>query len=328
LPLLAVGGLSYIPFVTRLRRVLADGYHVDDLHAALKEHALVRSEEIAYERAQRSTSMLTGMRLLFGGSVVSGLVFATLMQRSAPTDFAQALRYGVALMASLSTLTVASVALIGDFVRLRLSAQLASTSISFWRSRWGTRLARIASLGLKRAERPALGMPMLTEIALGRATDLLFQALPKAARRELASLPDVVRSLEDDAGQLRGTIDELDGQLVVFDRVSERLSGEERSAMAKEIRANRARAVERLAATVAALENIRLDLLRLQMGSAGVASVTASLDAARRIGVQIGESVAAQDEVERLLRDTTPPFEETEHDDDDTPVEGVPAARG
>jgi hypothetical protein len=328
-PLLALGGLSYVPFVTRLRRVLGDGYQVGDLHAALKEHALVRSEEIAYERAQRSSSMLTGTKLLFGGSVVSGLAFATLMQRAAPTDFEHAFRYGVALMVSLSTLTISSVALIGDFVRLRLSTQLASTSISFWKSRWGARLGRLAGLGLKRTERPSLGMPLLTEIALGRATDLLFQALPKPARLELAVLPDVVRSLEEDAGRLRGTIDDLDGQLIIFDRVSERLSGNERSAMAEEIRANRARAVERLAATVGALENIRLDLLRLQMGSAGIESVTASLDAARRIGVQIGESVAAQEEVERLLRDSsTPPFDETQPDDDDTPVSGVPAASG
>ena len=60
-PLLSLGALSYIPFVTRLRRVLRDGYVVDDLHAALKEHALVRSEEIEYERSQQSSSMLTGI---------------------------------------------------------------------------------------------------------------------------------------------------------------------------------------------------------------------------------------------------------------------------
>ena len=43
------------------------------------------------------------------------------------------------------------------------------------------------------------------------------------------------------------------------------------------------------------------------MGSAGIESVTASLDAARRVGDQIGEAVAAQDEVERLLREVAPP---------------------
>ncbi|MFL5608256.1 MAG: hypothetical protein ACJ8AD_17520, partial [Gemmatimonadaceae bacterium] len=184
--------------------------------------------------------------------------------------------------------------------------------------------------------RPLLGMPMLTEIALGRATDLLFQALPKDSRRELAALPDVVRQLEADAGKLRDVMADLDGQLVVFDRVTDALTSEVRRQMADEIRATRARAGERLAATVAALENIRLDLLRLQMGSAGLESVTASLDAARHIGERIGESLIAQDAVESLLRDVraSPPASpleqdgEPDHDDDDTPVSGVPAASG
>jgi hypothetical protein len=143
-----------------------------------------------------------------------------------------------------------------------------------------------------------------------------------------------VRRLEVDAGKLRGTMDDLDGQLVVFDRVADSLTSEVRARMADEIRATRAQAAERLAATVAALENIRLDLLRLQMGSAGLESVTASLDAARHIGEQIGDSVMAQDAVESLLRDvrTSPPASALDHDaerdDDDTPVEGVPATRG
>jgi serine/threonine-protein kinase len=335
-PLLSVGALSYLPFLTRLRRVLRDGYAVDDLHAALKEHALVRSEEIEYERAQQSSSMLTGMKVLFGGSVVSGLAFALLMQRAATSDFASATRFGVGLSVSLTTLVLSSVTLIGDFVRLRLSAKTASLAISFWKSPWGVRLARVAGVGVKVPARPLLGMPMLTEIALGRATDLLFQALPKSARDELAALPDVVRQLEADAGRLRDTMADLDGQLVVFDRVAESLTSEARTRMADEIRATRARAAEGLAATVAALENIRLDLLRLQMGSAGLESVTASLDAARHIGDQIGHSVMAQEAVESLLREVrtsplgSPPERagDPQTDDDDTPVSGVPAASG
>ena len=39
-------GVSYVPSFFRLRRVLADGYHVDDLHTAMREHQLARSEEI------------------------------------------------------------------------------------------------------------------------------------------------------------------------------------------------------------------------------------------------------------------------------------------
>jgi hypothetical protein len=122
---------------------------------------------------------------------------------------------------------------------------------------------------LKKSDRPALGMPLLTEVALGRATDHLFDALPKAARRELAALPDTVRRLEGDAGRLRDSIVKLDDQLAVFERGGEALGDAERTRVADDLRATRQLAAERLATTVAALENIRLDLLRLQMRRAG-----------------------------------------------------------
>jgi eukaryotic-like serine/threonine-protein kinase len=335
-PVGVAAGVGFVPTLLRLRRVLGDGYHVDDLHAALKEHALLKSEEIEYERAQRSPLAQNIMKVIFGGSVASGLTFARLMATSAPSSGAVTYGYLTALLVSLSMLTLSSVSLIGDFMRLRLSARLAARSISFWRGSWGARIAKLAGFGLKTAERPVLGMPLLTEVALGRATDHLFQALPKAARRELAALPATVRRLGEDAGALRETIDVLDAQLAVFDRGDDDALGDAgRQEAADELRAARSLASDRLAATVAAIENIRLDLLRLQMGSAGIESVTASLDAARHIGRQISESLEAQDEVERLLRQTTrdlrarsAPDVVEDDDDADTPVSGVPATRG
>jgi serine/threonine protein kinase len=327
--------VSFVPTLLRLRRVLGDGYHVDDLHAALKEHALVRSEEIEYERAQRSPLAQNIMKIVFGGSVASGLFFARMLASSAASSGHAGAGYLLAVLGSLSLLTISSVSLIADFMRLRLSAKLAATSISFWKSRWGARLAAIAGVGLRTVDRPVLGMPLLTEVALGRATDHLFQALPKAARRELAALPATVRRLSEDAGALRDTIDALDAQLAAFDRGDDDLDDASRRLAADELHAARTLAGDRLAATVAAIENIRLDLLRLQLGSAGIESVTASLDAARRIGRQISDSLEAQDEVERLLRHTTrdlraPSASEVVEDDDDadTPVSGVPATRG
>ena len=340
-------GVSFVPTLLRLRRVLGDGYHVDDLHSALKEHALVRSEEIEYERAQRSPLAQNIMKLIFGGSVASGLTFARLMATSAPASGRVGVGYLLALLMSLSLLTLSSVSLIGDFMRLRLSARMAATTISFWKSRWGARIAAIAGVGLRKVDRPSLGMPLLTEVALGRATDLLFQALPKAARRELAALPGTVHRLSDDASALRDSIDALDAQLAAFERGDDALDDAARQRVAAELYAARELASERLAATVAAIESIRLDLLRLQMGSTGIESVTASLDAARQIGQRIGESLEAQREVELLLRraSVSGPFAtpvarperdeslaaETDanaEDDADTPVGGVPATSG
>jgi hypothetical protein len=327
--------VSFVPTLLRLRRVLNDGYHVDDLHASLKEHALVRSEELEYERAQRSALAHNIMKVIFGGSVFSGLLLAQLVASSAATSGRAGAGYLLALLVSLGMLTLSSVSLIGDFMRLRLSARMSATSIAFWKSKWGARMARLAGIGLKTKDRPVLGMPMLTEVALGRATDHLFQALPKQARRDLAGLPDTVRRLSDDAGSLRESIEALDAQLAAFDLADDSAGDVSRGLVADELLAARTLATERLAATVGAIENIRLDLLRLQMGSSGIESVTASLEAARRIGEQIGESIDAQREVERLLRRVVTgslregaPSPPVDDDDADTPVSGVPATRG
>ena len=320
LPFVPLASMSYIPTFFRLRQLLDEGYVVDDLHAAMREHQLARSEEIEYERRLSSPRFNGIMRVLLGvsvgasgiggyfarqlfwlydvpgGGLLNGYTIQELTEH-------QALVVAV-LFSGLVGLTVSTVALGGEFFRLRLASRLTSTSIAFWKSKWGSRLAKVAGIGLKPKERPTLGMPLLTEVALGRATDHLFEALPKATRKELAALPAIVKQLEHDATALRNAITALDDQLAAFDRAnaSDLVTDAESPGVERDLRASRTLSAERLAATVAALESIRLDLLRLQMGTANVASVTASLEAAHRVGEQIVIAVEAQDEVERLLR--------------------------
>lgn len=343
IPFAFLGGLSFIPAYTRLRRVLSDGYHPDDLSASLREHQLVRAEEIEYERRQGSERVRKWLRILLGASTGAtglALYFGWQMiriQSGHGVDFRiyEEMDFYTMVMTFLAGtgLTISGVPLAGEFVRHRLSSRLASASISFWKGKWGARLAKIASIGLKPAERPILGMPVLTEIALGRATDHLFLALPKASRRELSALPETVRRLEGDASRLRESINALDDQLAAFDRGGDTLDDAKREAIADEVRKARELSAERLSATVAALESIRLDLLRLQLGRAPIASVTATLEAAREIGDRIGESIAAQLEVELLLAATrtdklprVAPQNPEAGDDADTPVSGVPVA--
>ena len=320
-PFVSLLGLSYIPTFNRLRRLLAEGFVVDDLHAAMREHQLARSEEMEYERMVLSPRFNSVMRVMLGASLGLVGIGAYLAWRfywlyegpgskalNGLTSLAfrddQQLLFLSALFFGLAGLTISGVAIGGEFFRHRLANRIASVSIAFWKSKWGARLGKLAGMGLKPAERPALGMPLLTEVALGRATDHLFQALPKATRKELAALPGIVKHLEHDATALRSAIDALDDQLAAFDRAnaSTLVAGDETSTVEHDLRSARTTSAERLAATVAALESIRLDLLRLQMGNASIASVTASLQAAHRVGEQISLHVLAQSEVERVLR--------------------------
>ena len=348
LPFTILGGLSFVPSFMRLRRVLGEGYHVDDLSAALREHQLVRAEEIEYERRLGSPWVRRGLRILLGsslGAMAMGGFMAWQLTNPALDGASYVLRENMEAMGLLTLLfggvgvAVAGVPLAGEFIRHRLASRIASASVSLWKGKWGARFAKLAGMGLKPAERPMLGMPVLTEVALGRATDHLYLALPKAARRELSALPETVRRLEGDASRLRDSINALDDQLSAFDRGSESLDDNQRTEIEAQVREARAKSAERLSATVAALESIRLDLLRLQLGRAPIASVTATLEAARAIGDRIADSIAAQLDVEHLLEASrtaslppaTPPragVNDTDIEDDeaDTPIDGVPVA--
>ena len=351
-PFLPVVLLGFQPGLFRLRRLLADGYVVDDIHAAKRERLLARSEEIEYERRQSSPKVRQVMRILLGASLGAAGVGLGIALNASRLESAHLLGRGelqatqeqlvMLFFPALCGATIGGVALGGEFVRLCLAGRLAAASIAFWKGKWGARLAKVASFGLKPPARPALGMPMLTEVALGRATDHLFDALPKATRRELAGLPAIVRRLESDAGTLRVTISKLDDQLAAFEFGTGAIDDAERSTVAGSLRATRTTAADRLSATVTALEGIRLDLLRLQMGTAGVESVTASLQVATAMADRIAETADAQQQVELLLRpmesgpggamDTAgAQIHESEADatvDEDTPVGGVPAAHG
>jgi eukaryotic-like serine/threonine-protein kinase len=299
----AATALGSLPIVTRLRRALKEGYTVEDLHGALREHELVRNEEQLYMR--RTSSVLSpGLRVMLVGSGSSMVALSFILKAvSAGGGDIRVWRGAVAATALFATMS--TVGLASSFLRQRVAPTLASWKLRFWQGPWGERLARIAGLGLTVEGRPSLGVRMHTEVALGRATDHLFRALPRELRNELAELPGIVHRLESDAAGLRASIDSIDDHLSVLERSTRRPGTNAtaaRSTAEDELREERELAAERLASTVSALEGIRLGLLRLQMGSAGVESVTASLAAAQRVGEQIAEAVEARSEVERLLK--------------------------
>jgi serine/threonine-protein kinase len=117
---------------------------------------------------------------------------------------------------------------------------------------------RAAGVGLPSAERAAL--PPANEptmVALGRAAGELFDALPAAERARFAEVPALVARLQDDAERL------------------EARAGDDPAA------------AERRQLTVAALEAVRLDLLRLHAGRGSADQLTRDLEAARQLGARV-----------------------------------------
>jgi serine/threonine-protein kinase len=125
-----------------------------------------------------------------------------------------------------------------------------------------------------------------TEVALGVAASELFAALPKEYRGQLADLPAIVAALEARAAEARAELDVV-AALVPSGAVDAEL-----------LRARREAASGRLADSVAALEGIRLDLLRLHAGASDLTPLTTLMDAARLLGDDLSRLAEAQREVE------------------------------
>ena len=139
------------------------------------------------------------------------------------------------------------------------------------RGRFGGAMFRVASIGLgKRAPQlPVAGEP--TSVALRTELATLFDALPGEQREAFVDLPSLALRLERQAEALR-----------------DRTPSPETD--------------RRLQSVVAALEMLRLDLLRLTATSIDTGDLTRDLDEARRISDDIDARLQANDEVRRLLR--------------------------
>jgi hypothetical protein len=179
-----------------------------------------------------------------------------------------------------------------------------------WLLLWDNRAARalFKLAGVKLEQTVAVGASYRpTELAIGMAADRLFEELPAEMRQSLSDLPAVVRTLEGHAEMLRHRIAELDGirndiepgrngQLAGAPSI-----GEQRSGLDDDVCAARAGAEQRLVEVVAALENIRLQLLRLHAAVGTVSGVTSDLSSARDLSADVERLFEASREISDLL---------------------------
>ncbi len=156
-------------------------------------------------------------------------------------------------------------------------------------------------------------------MVLASAADSVFDALPAEQRHRIAEVPSIVKRLQVDAQTLRDrevelakVMAEVGGEVIERDRSRLRVLRADpakqsdadllakRISIVDDIDAERTRVRNRLATVVAALENVRIDLLRLRAGLGSIEDITADLEAARRICEDIDHVVDSQAEVEQL----------------------------
>ena len=114
---------------------------------------------------------------------------------------------------------------------------------------------------------PALPSVEPTELVLGRSALAAYKALPEGERRQARDLPGVLERLETGAEALRARGD----------------TGES------------------LTEAVAALEHLRLALVKRQSGVGSPSDLTLVLERARAIGDHVDRRIAAAAEVQALL---------------------------
>ena len=271
--------------LNQARRQFKAGHTLADLRTALEVGQRERAES---EALARDNDEAFPRRLLQLGTIGSatwlGVTFVLLLQGTIHEN-----RTNIAWLLTpvFSTMVLGAIsnALGVQFIPGRIR-EWWQTGIRdrLWKSRAGEWLAR--RLGApERSQAIGGGVFRPTEAALGLAASELFAALPKAYREQLADLPATVEALEARAAEARAELDVLAALAP---------SGSD-GADALERRRNAA--ATHLSASVAALEGIRLDLLRLHAGAEDLAPLTTLIDEARVLGEDIGRLADAQREV-------------------------------
>ena len=282
-PLLPIVGFH----LNQAHRQFRAGHTLADLRAALAVARREREETEAVtqkETESRTARLLRGLTLGSAawlgttfGLVLSGVVHE---RNLAPVVF-------IAPLLSTMLFGAVSNALDVPFIPARIRNWW-QTGIRerLWNSQLGDWLAR--RLGApERTQLAGASAFRATEAALGVAASELFEALPKAYREQLTELPTIVAALEARAAEARAEMDVVAAMAP---------SG---SVDADVLAARKNEAATRLAESVAALEGLRLDLLRLHAGTADLQPLTTLMDAARQIGEDVGRLAEAQREADR-----------------------------
>lgn len=261
------------------RKVLRAGATLDDLRWALAVHQARRAEELAYEgsrpihwiprlvRIGTYVSVGTAMAALLGGVFVSKSFTMSRM-------FFQVFGLG-----AMGTVTGGLFGLVFPGRRVRPHDAWAALRKWYYGTSFGTLMTRLAGFGLEPTPSQALGLNRPTEIALGSAATALWGGLPAAQRAMLEGLPQVVERLEREARLARDQLNRGQGNGLW---------------------------ASRLAGAVAALETLRVGLLRLKAGEVDAGSLTEDLAAARELSDRVDRLLEARDEVNRMLGNAQP----------------------
>jgi serine/threonine-protein kinase len=291
--LATLASLPLVPIVgfhlNQARRQFRAGHSLVDLRSALEVARRERAETEALAREDDESPGYRALRLATVGSATWLAVTVVLMLQGTIHENQVSIAWMLVPLGTTMFLGAVSNALDVQFIPEKIRSWW-QTGIRdrLWNSRAGEWLAR--QLGApERSRAVGAGAFRATEAALGVAASELFAALPSAYREQLADLPATVAALEARAAEARAEMD-------VVAALAPSGSGD-----ADVLETRRRAAAGSLAESVAALEAVRLDLLRLHAGASDLAPLTTLIDAARVLGEDVRRLADAQGEVDADL---------------------------
>jgi hypothetical protein len=311
-----VGGLTLVPLgalVRRARRLLKLGFGHADLKPAFEAESERQAEERGLDSAGEASFTERALRTISALgwlSLVAGFAFGLNADLIFPEFAILMMRIGA---------VVGPTALLTSLTMLQ---QRRDVDVEFYERLWagpfGQAVFRQAQRLTRRPLLPASATHRPTELSVGMAAEQLFEDLPKETRQQLGDLPDVIHRLEADARRLRGRHEALaeaaaragardvleggQGEGTSTDLIAGR-----RDAALDAVERERDEVRARLSRTVAALETIRLSLLRLHAGSGTVESVTTDLGLAFEAAKDVDRLLEARREVDAALGDPLVP---------------------
>lgn len=298
-----IAGLTVVPVAilsSRARRLVKDGFTRADVVSAFRTQLDATAEERAYEWGRGPSNFERLMRWLCVGGLGTAALATAVATNSGGGTFVGALT-SLGLMVGLPS---------GALAMVRLSRRR-DLDTELWLRIWRGPIGRLAFSPLRAQARRAPATSGFTfrptELVLGMAAERLYEELPRETREQLREVPDVLRQLEQDAGKMRVRLEELNDALQGAGERG-RLSGQ----IADDIKARRDRVVtdleaerelvqRRLKDAVAALETIRLNLLKLHAGAGSIQTFTTDLTLARETAREVDLLLEGHREIEESL---------------------------
>ena len=303
-----IGGMTLVPvtaLVNRARRLLKQGFGHSDLAPAFKAEIEQGREERAVDAGHGPSLVERLLRIGSGigwGALIIGITYGFASQWEFVPWFPALLGFSSLVGSGFG---------VGALILLQRRRDVDAEFYGrLWTSGVGRVLFRVARLFTSQKMLVSSITHRPTELSIGMAAEQLYQSLPKETRQELKALPDVLRKLEGDAQRLRKWHDELQEALpggarertaagsADVDKIAQR-----RDDAVEAVKEERDLVHAKLASTVAALETIRLNLLRLHAGSGSVQSLTTDLGLAYEVAKEVDLLLEARREVDALLDD-------------------------